>query len=395
MRTAQGATRPTTQGAAVRAVLVAILLGCASGASCARSLRNPFSPLGPPAPEVLVAVSSLEQILAAVNQNSQRVQTYQTNNATISFPGSPGIPSLRGHIAAQRPLRFRLEANMQLTGVQEVSLGSNDELFWFWVRRSEPPALYYARHDQAVGSAAQQLMPIDPQWLLDALGMAEFKPTDSHEGPRPVEKNAYEIKSIVQSRMGPLVKRTVVDAHAWVLEQHLYDGAGTLLASASARSHRYYPETGVSLPQEVEIRIPAAELALSIDVGTVELNRLHDNPQLWTMPANTGAPAVNLGVAPPSMPGGGASPLGSQLIGANWYDPAPDATPSLAGSIPAAPMPVASMAMPVASGSEATVQFVPPGGVAASMPDPFVSQPPMSVQRLPGGGVPAAPILTR
>ncbi|HYO26060.1 MAG TPA: hypothetical protein VEQ85_14045, partial [Lacipirellulaceae bacterium] len=273
---------------------MAVVLALVCCASCARSLRNPFSSMGPPAPDLLAPAAPLKQIIATVNQNAQKVQSYQTNNASINIPGSLGIPTLRGNIAAQRPGRVRLQASTAITG-PEVDLGSNEELFWFWVRRNEPPQLYYSRHAQTPGSAAQQLMPIDPQWLMDALGLAEFRGGDQHEGPLPIDKNRVEIKSTIRTGAGVMTKRTVVDAHkAWVLEQHLYDSAGTLLASAVAKSHRYYPETGASLPQVVEIRSPPAELAMTIDVGTVELNRLANTPQLWTLPTIPGSPAVDL-----------------------------------------------------------------------------------------------------
>jgi len=243
--------------------------------------------------------SSLNQVIAAVNQNAARVQSYQTNNASITVPGMPMIPLLRGNLAVQQPGRVRLQASTALTG-PEVDLGSNDELFWFWVRRNQPPTLYFSRHDQFVGSAAQQVMPIEPRWLLDALGMAQFSPNDFHEGPLPHGNGTLEIRSVVQSRTGTLTKSTVVDAkRAWVLEQHIYDSSGTLLASAIARSHRYYPQLGVSLPQKVEIRLPVAQLALSIDVGTVYLNQLADNPALWTLPVLSGYPQLDLGSAPP------------------------------------------------------------------------------------------------
>jgi hypothetical protein len=263
-------------------VLVAFLF-CTSGASCTRAIRRPFAPALPPAPEVLATGSSLDQVIAAVNQNSARIQSYQTNNASITVPGMPAIPLLRGNIAAQRPGRVRLQASTALTG-PEVDLGANDELFWFWVKRNEPPAMYFARHEQFCGSAAQKLLPIEPQWLLDALGFTEFKPTDHHEGPLPAGKGKVEIKSMVQGRCGPMTKRTVLDSHtAVILEQHVYDSGGTLIASSVAKgASRYYPGAGVSLPQELEIRIPASNLALSIDVGTVDINTLSENTPLWT-----------------------------------------------------------------------------------------------------------------
>jgi hypothetical protein len=297
---------------------------------------------------------------------------------------------------------MRLEASTALTG-GEIDFGSNEELFWFWVRRNEPPAIYYARHAQRPGSAAQQLMPIDPQWLLDAIGLAEFRPTDRNEGPLPIDKNRVEIKSYVQTASGPLVKRTVVDASkALVLEQHLYDGAGKPVASAVAKSHRYYEAAGVALPQVVEINVPVAELAMTIDVGTVEVNRLADNPQMWTMPVKPGYPAVDLGVQPPADPGGGAPAMGAQISGANWYDDPPMA---------AAPQPVIGIPQPVAvvPGAIASVvpttqpsvapgpQFVPPGGVVAqtATAQPAYGSPPgiVASQRLPAGGVPTSTLV--
>ena len=274
-------------------IVLLLLVFCCSGATCSRALRNPFAPVGPPAPEVLQPGATLEQVTAAVNQNTSRVLSYSTNNASITVPGMPSIPLLRGNIVAQRPHRFRLQASTALTG-PEVDVGSGDQEFWFWVRRNEPPAVYFSRHDQFVGSAAQQAMPIQPQWLLEALGLVEFKPTDRHEGPLLHGNGTLEIRSVMQTQAGTLTKSTVVDARrAWVLQQHLYDSSGTLLASAMARSHRYYPEHGVSLPGQVDIKLPAAQLAMSIDVGTLQLNQLAENPELWIKPS--GYPQIDLG----------------------------------------------------------------------------------------------------
>ena len=282
-----------------RGLLVLALLFCSSGATCNRSFRNPFATVGPPAPEVLQVNSTLDQVIAAVNQNSAKIQTYQSNNASITIPGVPGIPVLRGNIAAQRPGRVRLQASTALTG-PEVDLGSNDELFWFWVKRNEPPALYFARHDQFAGTAAQQLMPVDPQWLLDAVGMSQFSPTDQHQGPWPHSDGTLEIRSVIHTRAGTMTKSTVIDARrAWILEQHIYDQTGTLLASARSNSHRYYPAHGVSLPQEVDLRLPSAQLSLTIDVGTVQINQMGENPQLWQVPVMSGYEQIDMGSAQP------------------------------------------------------------------------------------------------
>ena len=362
-------------------LLLLLIVFCGSGATCQRGLRNPFAQYGPPAPEVLIAGSTLDQVVAAVNQNASRITSYQSNDASITVPGVPGIPLLRGNIAVQQPGRIRLQASTAITG-PEVDLGSNDDLFWFWVKRNEPPALYYSRHDQFANSAARQVMPIEPQWLLDALGMMQFSPNDRHEGPFPQGEDKLEVRSTVQARGNQMTKITVVDARrAWVLEQHVYDTSGTLIASTRGSDHRYYEALGVSLPQKVDVRVPAAELALSINVGTVQLNTLVDNPALWTLPSIQ--PAVDLGAAA----SGSVAPIRS----AGSHDWNTLASPAFVGISPQqlnrAPVPTA-----VTSIASSTSALPGPSNVIPSRPAPGTDQP--ITYRLHPGGV-ALPTATR
>src|SRR5687768_7790794 len=107
-----------------------------SGATCQRSmLTNPFGPAGPAAPQVLTEAASREQIIAAVNQNSAKIQSISVTGASITIPDTMGLPILSGNIAAERPGRFRLTAGTAISG-QEMDVGSNDELFWMWIRRN-------------------------------------------------------------------------------------------------------------------------------------------------------------------------------------------------------------------------------------------------------------------
>jgi hypothetical protein len=165
-----------------------------------------------------------------------------------------------------------------------------------WMKRSEPPGVYLCRRDQFATSQVQQVMPVDPNWLPAALGLAEFSPQEQHEGPRLLPNQNLEVRSTVLGPSGPLVRVTVIDPlRAWVLEQHLYDGQGAPLASAIASQHRYYPEHQVSLPQRVDIRAPAAQLAMTIDVGQVYLNtHLGDAAQLWSPPQISGVPQIDV-----------------------------------------------------------------------------------------------------
>jgi hypothetical protein len=284
-------------------LIAVVALFAGSGASCQRPLMfSPFATAGPPAPQVLPEGATREQIIAAVNANSSRVRSITATSASITIPDTMNLPILTANIAAERPGRVRITAGTAITG-QEMDLGSNDQLFWMWVRRNDPPAVYFCRHDQFANSAIRQMMPVEPAWLLSAMGMTEIDPASVIDGPSPRSDGTVEIRSLMPSASGNLQRLTVIDARrAWVVGQYVYDPSGrTLLAVAIAESHQYYPAEQVSLPQRISLQLPTAGLSLKIDMGTVQINQLAGDPaQLWTMPAFEGYPKYDLGGALPN-----------------------------------------------------------------------------------------------
>ena len=177
---------------------------------------------------------TLEQVIDVVNRNSSQIHSFSTNHASIS---GPGFPSLAASVAFERPQRFRLRAAPDLTGT-EFDLGSNDELFWFWLQRNQPPAMYYCRHDQFAASQARQMTPFEPRWLIEALGVVEFDPGLPHQ-LTVLPNDRLRIDTIRNTPEGPVTKITILDgSQGWVLEQHLYDAHRRLVASSVASGHR-------------------------------------------------------------------------------------------------------------------------------------------------------------
>ena len=268
---------------------VALGLFTLSGATCTQSLA-PWA--GPPPPRVLPPSPTLEQVINVVNGNSSRIQSFSTNQASIS---GRGFPTLRANLAFQRPRRFRLRADYAVMGT-ELDVGSNDELFWFWAKRDQPPAMYYCRHEQLANCQARQMLPLDPAWLIEALGVAEFDPSLPHQGPTPLPNDRLRIDTIRNTPDGPVAKVTIVDgSQGWVLEQWVYDVRGRPVAHSLASQHRRDPLSGLVMPTVVQIECPPAQLSMRIDLGNVQINRLSgDCSSLWQMPNYPGAPLVDL-----------------------------------------------------------------------------------------------------
>lgn len=272
----------------------------ASGASCQQMVGRYAQPM----PRVLPPAATLAQVIEVVNNNSSQVNSFSTMRATVS---TPGFPALRANLAYQRPRGFRLRADMALSGGTEVDLGSNETLFWFWVRRETPPAMYFCRHDQFASSAARQILPVEPDWIAQALGVVSFDATDQHDGPHLRRDGKLEIRSTTPGQNGARRVTIVDESSAIVLEQHIYDGRGTRVASATMDGHQRDPGTGIIMPRRVRIEWPPSHFEMTIELTDLQINRLTADPAaLFTKPEYPGY--VNVDLAAPNALGGVPAP---------------------------------------------------------------------------------------
>lgn len=280
-------------------------LGCllltlfvASGATCRRHTYG----VDPMAPAAFVTPPTLDDIIYAVNANTNRVQQLHTDSAWLSLPGLPG---LRTTVSLERELRFRLKA--KLIG-PELDIGSNDELFWFWAKHTPEPLVFYASHRDFAASPTRGMFPVNPHWLIEAIGLVQLEPGGMHEGPFPRGDGRVEVRTRLAKPAGDMTRVLVIDErYGWILEHHLYDATGRAVASSRTSGHRYNAAAAAALPHRIEIEMPDAQLALTIEVNEYTINSLYGSPkQLWKMPQFEGYTPVDI-AAPQSSPP--ASPM--------------------------------------------------------------------------------------
>lgn len=272
-------------------MMIVVTAVALSGATCPSVLRG-YQVGTMPLPRVLPPQPSLDQIVGVIHDNTQRVRNYMAPQAVISVPG---VPRLSAQVACEPPRRFRLRAQTAVSG-NELDLGSNDDLFWLWIRRHEPPVMLFCRHDQYAQSSARRLLPIRADWMPELLGLISFNPNDSHEGPFPLADGRLEIRSRLTSPDGELLKSTLVDGTTGlVLEQHLFTPTGERLASVRTTQHRVDPTSGAALPRKVDVSWPASDVNFTLELKAVTTNMPAADPgQLWQMPAYEGYEPVDL-----------------------------------------------------------------------------------------------------
>ncbi len=248
-------------------VLAVLLVGPAGGCRWNDWFRKNT---GEPPPILFGALPTREEAVAAVNANSGRIQSLHTQGATVSVPGAPAIGA---EIALEKPKNFRFRAGTSLLG-PELDMGSNALLFWFWAARAPERDVYFARHDLFAASRARQMLPIEPTWLIEALGVVQIDPATILEGPTAAGDDRVQLKTTLNASAGQFTRLIHLDAkHGWVLEQHLYDQGGQLVASARNSQHEYYHLDGVSLPKRIEVRVPQGQMQFQLDIAQWLINQ--------------------------------------------------------------------------------------------------------------------------
>jgi hypothetical protein len=288
--------------AAVRwLLLVAVALTSIGQAGCQVFGRNRNHQIA--APLAFESTPTTEQIIRQITQQTANVRQLQSD-VRVSIDG---MPTLRGTLAVEKPDQIRLIAG--LLGVSEmgIDVGNNSDRFWIWSKASLPgvqPAIYFARHSEYQSSAMRQMIPLEPKWLIDALGLVEFDPADRHEGPFVRPDRRYEIHSFHRSPKGYVTRVTVVDPRfGWINQQTVYDETGHRIAYADSIKYEYYPELNVSLPKRIELHVfqpDGKSTTVVVDASTYKINSIYGDPEkLWAMPTPSDVQVVDLASAGP------------------------------------------------------------------------------------------------
>ena len=257
------------------------------GATCApRTAPIPF----PPPPTVLNDAPSLEQISSVVNR-SQAIRQLSTNSATVKMLSMPSLPKLNATMHVERDKSFRLRASLPIVMGAGMDMGSNDEVFWFEVPEGMSKTLYYARHDQYRQQLERAILPVDPSWVMDALGLVQIDPTTVDAGPVRRPDGRYEVSSMISMPNGIYHRICFIDSAAGhVTDQYLYSPSGQLIAESHASRHAYYEQFQCSLPHVVEVKLTpnlGPPLEMKIEVGAYTVNQLLVNdPNVFSIPTS-------------------------------------------------------------------------------------------------------------
>ncbi|MEO1615276.1 MAG: hypothetical protein AAFV88_05465 [Planctomycetota bacterium] len=274
---------------ASRLVVTMVLLATcflSGGATCSKP--GPVLNRFPPPPPTLQPAASLDQVVAAVNRTAS-IRELSTNTASVEVLSMPAIPTLNATMAMRREKEFRLRASLPIVMGSGLDMGSNRELFWFEVPEGISKTLYFARHADYARRQNRAILPVDPSWVMDALGLVQLDAKQIVRGPVLRPDGKLEVRSVIPTPAGLFQRVCYIDAAGGhVTDQRLYDPSDKLVAESHATNHLYDETVNCSLPHSIELKLtPATDppLHLRIDVGSYAINEiLSGDPNLFVIP---------------------------------------------------------------------------------------------------------------
>jgi len=262
--------------AAVGLSLLLLTTGCnLFGARPERpDAKAPAVPTGhfdKPTPDVLVSY---------LNREAAKLQSIDTRDLTIDVRAQGTSVSLDGTLLCQKPRYFKLVGKKM--GSQEVIVGSNEERFWFYVKRDPSDALFHCSYADYDKGAIELPFPFEPEWVLEAMGMAHLSPDSSFRVDE--DRETYRLIETTTLRGQKVRKVTVFykgfsrDNQPQVKARMLYDANDRLVCAATIKAvSRFSLDQSsrtayVTCPQEIKLEWPTQQTSLILDLGRMRVN---------------------------------------------------------------------------------------------------------------------------
>jgi hypothetical protein len=210
-----------------------------------------------------------------LNDNSRKIQGLRADVAMDCKQGGQSV-GLDGTLACSWPRNFRLKA--KALGQSAADIGSNDNEFWFWISKADPPYVYHCSY-RDLNPAVRLPFPFQPDMVMAGLGLAEYDPNKSYR-LRETPKYLELIEDSTSPQGQPVEKITVFNrmevrnpGEPQVVAHVLKDKQGHVIAQAVVHRVVVSRETGAVLPQHVSLSWPAERMEMEMRFRDVQVVR--------------------------------------------------------------------------------------------------------------------------
>lgn len=304
------------------------LLALSAGCNIINPGPNPNPAPGPVT--TWVGPPKADDLVSYLNRNAQPVTSVEGAHALVTVKQNGESPlDLDSYLACQKgarpgtPPNFRLQS--YVVGNEECDIGSNSREFWFWIKRAPQPYVYHCSYADYPDVARRGAMPfpVQPEWVVEALGMAEYDPRAKYEVN--TSQDTYDLVQRMKSPRGNEMAKVIAfykkprAGQSQVKAYILYEADTTgkfkdPLCYAQVNDSQAVVAGGktVVLPTKVTIRCPKEKVELVINLGKTKVNQPFgqtDPNILFTRETLNNYKSYDLARGPDA-PAGGVRPAG-------------------------------------------------------------------------------------
>ena len=119
-------------------------------------------------------VQKIPDALIQLNKRNLNIKSFYCKKASVKNWQDGKSFNLNAEIWFEKPAKFRMFLTSFLG--KEIDLGSNEEVFWFWSKRSDPRALHWAEHKDYYKTRLKT--PFNPLWIMESFGLKKISLKD-------------------------------------------------------------------------------------------------------------------------------------------------------------------------------------------------------------------------
>ena len=285
-------------------------LSLLTSAGCESLFRRPTAATEPVA-EMPHSPPTTEILVKYLNRCANELQTLRTDDLVVEAKQGNQGGTVTGTLVCQQPRNFRLIG--KALGSDEVDLGSNNQEFWFYIKRADN-VVYRCRHEDLERGATKLRFPLQPEYIAQALGMAQYGEASHYRlNERP---DAWELIEEVRSPQGQSLRKVVVfnkrmaqvrRGQPQVRQYRLEDANGPVVVAdiqAVEALPGGYADGPTTYPTKIHLTAPREKMDIHLALNRVVVNRpigQTEGDRLFRLPS--GRQTIDLAALPVANPG--------------------------------------------------------------------------------------------
>jgi hypothetical protein len=263
-----------------------LITGCAG-------LTGNRTPPPPPQAALLDTTPTPAELVKYLNDNAAKVTALESRHLGVDVQADRSI-GLVGSLYCQAPKNFRMRA--KLIGQEQADFGSNNQEFWFWIAKGDPPHLFHCSYAELDRGGARMPFPLQPEWVMEALGMGQHDPNGRYEPVQKRDRYLDLIEHTTSPQGQPMTKVTRLNnfnatgTTPQVVGHYLREDRNPdqIVCQAIVLSVQTDPQTRLVVPHKIELKWPAQKMAMTLTLGEISVNRPRtDSPSLFVRPPAT------------------------------------------------------------------------------------------------------------